>query len=695
MSKTEAIINHDEHQELMTQLQLAVDKINDCIADANEAVEALSDHNTDITAHPDLRTLIEEAAGAASQDAVDERIQQHNESPTAHPELRNMIKTALEDTSNVRPLIDELIIQHNIAEDAHPNITSAISNIKLQIGDLNLTDIEHEINEIQTAIGIGDGNDDKESINDQILALQTKDAQHDTLIAQNSDSIKSLSTRTNNLSENVTYLTANVTTSLNNSDASNLRIHNLDREEVLGYTQQDDNGPNLVGLKCNIPTYVKKNGTTTFVISGITLTHGGQDPIINFENGLGDFTLEPMENYLQGNVITMHVGNIGNEGDILDFTVRIKDPTTEVEVQRVFSTMIARSISEGSLSVAGLKTNCEPGAKVTFRILNNQDDGSGRFTYAIDSLQSNIAFSKVENIGLAEEITATIPTDAIRESVLQFKIISKDSLSSDTFLTMNIYINPLPDVNNFKHNIPSLVAPGKTYIFKMYGITSVNGMNATYSINNNGTHSKVRFDKTNDILTNENVKMIVDETAERGEVYSFDVITMDENGASVTIKIEFSVNLLPEAATITTNLPESSLGGRQITFQISGGSDSIQTNANRDDTTSNIRYAIDMTESNMTVSKTENILPSDNVVLTLPKVAEEITRTFKIYSVDELDERSATPKEISILIQPVYLPKTPTITSPANGTMNLPYTGFTMTWTQFEYIIDTVSTKSE
>ena len=72
----------------------------------------------------------------------------------------------------------------------------------------------------------------------------------------------------------------------------------------------------------------------------------------------------------------------------------------------------------------------------------------------------------------------------------------------------------------------------------------------------------------------------------------------------------------------------------------------------------------------------------------VPKVSADDSRFFNIYAVDDLGERSASPKIVEITITPIYLPVTPTITAPANGATLQYDDGVDMTWTEFNYTTD-------
>lgn len=677
MSRQNTFNIQDEHEALMNALQRAALASDQTTAAAVEALKQIVEHNLDLSAHPDIRDLIQKAGEATSIEAVDERISQHDESQTCHPDLRKSIEDLKSNTEYIIPTVTEAVSTHNADPTSHGDIREAINNLKAQVGGLNVSDIKEDLNALTSTVN--------DIIKPDIAKLQSVDARHDAAIAKNAEDIKKINAEVTAVNDNIAQINVTLAEAATDIDDCNLKVHSIDREIALGLPSTNVTGaPNITGMKHNLPTYVKKGAATKFIISGVTCNGGGTDHLqINFTKGLGNYTLTPMSGYVLGSEATLTPNASEKDGNILDIIVEFKDTSTNKAVKRVISTMIAKALQSSSLSVNGLAKNVEPNATITFRISNAVDKNNNRFSYSVNPLQSGITFTKQDGIAQNEEVRGTIPSSAERDTDLTFRVTAHDTLGSDVSIDVSTHVNKLPDTEDLVHNVPSLIIPGKKYNIKFSGITSVDGKNATYEIQNTGTSGKITFSKSSGILANENVIMTVDSSAVRGTTYNFKVKTMDENGASITVTISTAVNQLPESATVRTTLPADSQGGKTLSFRISGGTD-----VNQGQSRTVVNYAIEASSSALTFSKTSNITTSDNVTVALPKVSSDSVRKFKIYTVDDMGERSATAKEISLTITPIYVLNTPTITSPKAGAV-VPHTGFTITWSALSWSTDT------
>lgn len=147
------------HQEFIEHLNAVVDTVISIIDDVAVATNKLYIHNTENTAHPDLRKLSEASEWlVANYKIIDDKIAQHNVSRTAHPDIRMIISAmttavlnkALEELAKhaidtaahsdirgdiIRTAADTLasaiskISEHNIDEEAHPNLKSGIDTL--------------------------------------------------------------------------------------------------------------------------------------------------------------------------------------------------------------------------------------------------------------------------------------------------------------------------------------------------------------------------------------------------------------------------------------------------------------------------------------------------------------------------------------------------------------------------------------
>lgn len=670
----------NSHEELLSEIKDATSKVLDAAEEVKETRGAIEEHNLDSSAHPDLRKYVEESIqSSAGTETIDNRISDHNISPTSHSDIRALIDKVKTDSTTATTVVNESLNKHNVDNTAHSDIRDVINNLKTQVGSINLNEVTTQINAIQTRL---DG-----EITTDIEALQSVDARHDSEISSNRDNITKLDTRLTNLSSDIAAIANATTSSTSELDAVSIKTYCLDREAVLGYEPYNAQGPNLNTMTTTLPTYVSHNKTTTFIITEVTDSSGGEQVTMAIEQGKGDYTISPLTNITPGMAINMNVGGSGRAGDILDFTITFTDTTTRQTVKRVLAAMLARPLSQGALSISGLPNNAEPGATFNVQVSNLTDNGSGRYSYSIDVGVSGITFSKTSDITENEKITMTIPENAERETELSFNLIVHDIYGTDQEYQFSVYVNALPSTDDFVHTVPGTVAPGKSYTVKFDGVLSANGKKANYNIQRDEANL-ITFSKYDNILANENVTMTVSQDVVRGQTYSFKLNSIDENDVSVEITVTFVVNLLPLSNDIVTTLPVSTKGGVTLAFRITGGSDTEQSALSEGSGRTVVSYDIDAGESSFNFSKITSIKPSEDVTVVLPKVSEDSSRFFNIYAVDDLGERSTSPKIVEITVTPIYLPVTPTITAPTNGATLQYDDGVDMTWTEFSYTTD-------
>lgn len=317
----------NSHEELLTEIKEATSAVLDAADEVGKTRDAIEDHNLDSSAHPDLRTYVEEAIqSSAGTETIDNRISDHNISPTSHSDIRALIDQVKSDSTTATSVVNDSLNKHNVDRTAHSDIRETINNLKTQVGSINLNEVTTQINAIQTRL---DG-----EITSDIEALQSVDARHDSEISTNRDNITKLNTRLTNLSTDIVTIANTTTSSTSESDTVSLKTYCLDREAVLGYEPYNAQGPNLNTMTTTLPTYVSHNKTTTFIITEVKDSSGGEQVKMAIEQGKGDYTISPLTNITPGMAINMNVGGGGQAGDILDFTVTFTDNTTQQTVER-------------------------------------------------------------------------------------------------------------------------------------------------------------------------------------------------------------------------------------------------------------------------------------------------------------------------------------------------------------------------
>lgn len=667
----------DVHRQLMERLQSCLDTITLLSTTLAEAREELTLHNTDGTSHPDIRALLADA-GNVDLDQVDERVSQHNTSVTAHADIRALIDQAKEDTSAASVLITELIAEHNVSPAAHADIREILNTINVKLGDLDLTSVNNELKALAETVNT--------TVMGAITSLQNKDAQHDSLIAANTDAISKLTIRVQNVASDMATIANSNTAYREDLDELLMGWHNIETGLENGIVFYDPNGPRLQDFTCTLPLYVANNATAQFYFDGAKGKEDSNPVTISIRQIKGDYTLSKNADIELEESIRFTAGGTNKAGDIMDFIADVKDTVTNVTCSRIFSVMSSRPMADGAISLPGLTElinagGVEPGAQIKFTIGNLNDSGDGRYTYDLNPLQSGITFEP-KNVGLVkgEEVTLTIPISAPRDTDLTFRLTVHDSMGSDTNIDVTVHINPMPDLEGFEHTAPAVVIPGQAYNVKFSGVKSAFGKDAIYAIKNEAP--ELTFSKKESILANENVVITVGAGAIRGNTLAFTVETTDENNVHLETQIQMQVNQLPVAAGVTTDLKSEYRGGQTVVMHISGGTD-------RDSEKKSVStYRIDGGSTAFVFSKTENILPSDAINVTLPKVADDSDREFYIYAVDDLGEISLDKVTIKVKLTPIYVATTPRITAPTNNAELQYEDGVTVSWTEFAYTVD-------
>lgn len=671
---TDPYADMSAHQRLMMELRKAVDECQQTIEAARKVLESVSDHNADATAHADLRTALNELK-QQDTDSVDMRIQQHDESPTAHPILVAKLEAVINDTSNVRTLIDEVVGSHDTSDVSHSDLREALSELKIQLGGMNLSNINESLTRLQTYV--------QEDLNSAITALQNVDARHDKLIHDNQLATESTNDRISTLTNDIDSL-AEVLPTL--ADIDELKVNNAvnSLSTSLGVKTHDAEGPNLSGLNCTFPAYVKAGQNITFKVSGATPYTSGGNVNFSIEQVGTALTFSPNNNITQNANITCTVGNNVQEGDIVSFKLIAKDSGNSKTTERLIGAMVAKATNVTTLTCDGLPSGVEPGVTYSFEIRNLVDDGTGRLTYGFNSKSSALNFSPSNNVKIGDTVMVSVPASARRNSDLEFAVVIHDKYAADQEKDISVHVNTIAGAEDLVTTVPVTGVPGQSYDIKFSGILSADGTPATYEIANDSDY--LSFSKDVGILANENVKMTLTTDAPRGEALRFVVKATDNNQNEISVEQFVTVNLLPSAASVTCALPATTKGGVSLDLKFTGGTDPEAEDAV-------LTYTIDGAQSGLSFSKLSNIKANEKVVCTVPKVSTDMDKVFFVYAVDSLGEKSAEPHQFTIHVEPIWIANTPYIITPQDG--NTVDTNFTMNWSEFTMYTDMSSSVAE
>lgn len=628
----------EAHQKLMDKMNEVVDKASGLIDTASEVKQELTDHNTDSQAHPDIRTLINEAQGG-NESLVNNRVTQHNEDSNAHIALFTAIKAQIADTSQVRQIVSSSITTHNNDSTAHSDIREQVNKLANQIGTTNITDVNNRLTSIDTKLS---------EIDTEIAELQSVDARHDSEIAQNAADIAEQQSSLQIHEQNILDIGHTTAAYMEAADKHHLQTLELKIAQELGYEMYIAGGPNLLNFECTLPVYVGKDTTKEFQLKG-----AGDGVTYSITPGIGNLIFSKQSAITDSETLTVQVQSDAKAGDLCYFTVTAT--ASGKTVKRIVAFYVTTPINPANVTLQDLPENVEPSGQYVFHF-RNIVEGTNRFTYSINPGVTGLIFTKTNNIDEDEEITLTVPSSVERNSLLEFEVVIHDIYGTDTTKSISIYVNDLPGQEDFQTNLPRVATPGSSFTVKFSDIMSVNGVPAKYSIENPSSY--LTFSKLQNILANENVTIAVTEHAYRGDRATFTLKTLDENNVSLEIPLGFQINQLPDSSTVVAEFIEETKGGVTVDLKISGGTDPEDVN--------NITYSIKDVNSGFSFSKTEKIKANEVINVTIPKVARDTTAQFNIVVVDTLNEQS-TPKTVSTTVKAIYIANTPEILYPEEG----------------------------
>lgn len=663
----------NSNSRLMERLNEAVAKCLESSQNALAAIQELTNHNNNGEAHPDIRALI--ADGVVSEAILNLSISDHDASENAHPALMTKIQSAIDDLTAVTSLVSESITEHNLSLTSHPDLRENINTIMDLLGGLDVKEINAELTTLSNLVN--------GEMSDKIIALQNVDARHDSLINSNLNRIVDLEDKCEEQQASSTILTNQQNT---NTTAIDDLIRRFAPMEAYWQKQMADSSIDMSGFECTLAPYVGRNTVQQFVIRGAVGTTSGDNITYTIEEiDDNQVTISPVDNITDDMPLTMAVKPDNEVGSIITFTVTAHNDNTGGTSTRIISTMVTkpvslenvylREVSNTRATLSGFPVGVEPGREYNLQVVNLEDDGTDRYSYTV--LSEAVSFAP-SNLGQNNLNTVmSIPSDALRDTDFTVNLVVHDKYGADQEKVITGHVNPQPDLSGFIHTVPEVIAPTASYNIKFDGISSVNGNPATYAIEN--SNAVLSFSKTTNILANENVTLMASNAANRGQAYSFTVVATDENGAVSRVEVSTHINQLPTATSVLVHgLTATTFGGVTQTISFTGGND--------EESNTNLKYVVDAGNSGLTFSRTNNIAANEEITVRVPKVASDSTKSFFIYTVDELGERSTTPKQVDMSVKAILVPDTPSITSPVNDSWNK--WDFVMKWSPYTEHVD-------
>lgn len=655
-------------KEIFEELNECMKQLREAAEAANEAASSVSKHNLDETSHEDIRQKLE-AVGDISSDSISEQIGQHNISPTAHSDIRSQVTLISSQISAVDSKIITAVNSHNSSSTAHSDLRAQINALKLQIGDLNIGSITEEIRK--------DLDEAVERLEGSISTVQTSIAQIQQTVNHQTQQITQVNERVTQTNTKLTVIANTSSSSRTDVDDVALRIEEL--RLLHDYLDEAENPNSPYQFTHTLPNTIAPGKSKSFTMH-VSLKESHVD---------AEFTITPISTDLtctftkqsaiaQDEAVTIEADEENTAGKIYAFRVDAKDKTNSNTITRVVCIMMARPFESGNISIDNFPTNVEPNHDYTIRVINLDDAGDGGFTYKLESDSEHVTFDPAD-ASAQTQFTMKVGADQERDVDVRCTLtVHNTALETDTVISEDTHINPLPSKDGFRHTVPSIVKPNQTVNVQFYGITSIEGINAKYKIKTKPEW--LTFTPDSDIYANQNVSCKVSSSASRGTSDKVTVTSHDANDVEFDFDITVKVNQLPSSAGITTTLAESNAGGKAVTFRIMGATDP-------DEDTSKLTYTIDPMSSGLTFNKQSGITSTTDVQVNLPKVADDTVKTFKVYAVDSQGERSTDDKSVSTTITPLWIAEAPRILTPTEGA-EVPYEGFTVTWTEFTYHAD-------
>ena len=252
--------------------------------------------------------------------------------------------------------------------------------------------------------------------------------------------------------------------------------------------------------------------------------------------------------------------------------------------------------------------------------------------------------SEVEPIVNGSPITIAVGNNNQPGDIIYFTVEAKDSVANVSVKRV-ITLMIAKDIDTGLIELTSLqtnVEPGRSYTFQIVNLADAGDGTYSYAIEN--TNEALTFSKTSEIKDSEDIVMTVSEDAVRESVYKFNLAITDIFGGSFKYPISIKVNKLPSVTSFTNSLPDIIVPGK--TYDVSfDGIVSAQNNE--------VIYGLTCESEYVTFSKTENILPRENIKLFVEDTAPRgTTIQLEVTTKDENEVKLHIPREFIVNLLP-------------------------------------------
>lgn len=185
--------------------------------------------------------------------------------------------------------------------------------------------------------------------------------------------------------------------------------------------------------------------------------------------------------------------------------------------------------------------------------------------------------------------------------------VSTNNFRSNTIrFELTITRHYAPDVTGFTSTLPDVISYGKTYTYRLSGITDVDGDISNIAIS--ADNSKITFNRNTGLSQNTDYTFTVDSSYVGPGTCTFTVTVTDEFGFVSTAQHTARVNRSPVTSGIAHNLPNNLVAGSSNTVRVSGITD-----PDGDSVTYNISSSI----ASISFSKTSGIALNEDITVTV------------------------------------------------------------------------------
>lgn len=576
---SEALEHIKAHDDVLTALNETVDAMNEATEAANQAITELGLHNSDPESHPDLRRRIDAleqangGQGPGGGGVTSEELEQHKTDIHAHKELFDKVKANINKveqniTSSSTQAATEEIGKHNKDPQAHKELFDKLNKkIEKLEGDITHSGSQNVTEAIRQHNTSPTSHQD---IRDKLTELSGKlDGSDVTTISKELERIKGLVDKT--LPDKIT---------------------NLESKDA----KQDS-----------------------------TLSQHGKD-IDDLKSKMDDITAE---------LDVIVGGDFTRQEDIDSLILRLKEIELSIN-------LCLKTCGEGP-SFLGF-THTLPhyvgvNSTVKFTVKGaKQKAGGDNVEYSVEPRLGGFTLSPTTGIANNAEITLVKDGTGKPGDICYFVITAKDKNTQQTsqrvvafMITRPISLKHISLRNYLPYAEPGHVFPNVS----VRNLACPTGCKRwTYSLD--PLQSGLQFAKINggaressalvQVNTDEEFKITVPASAERGTRVTFRVIVHDKYGPDSRQDFELSINSKPGSEKFNHNVPKLTIPGQTYQVKFWGMTSVDMVPA---------EYKITEEQTGLTFSKKTGIVAMENVSMTIASSATRGSKlTFKVIAVD-------------------------------------------------------------